>query len=439
MTQTLPHAAKSTPYWWDDCVFPSLPIRNVEKTCDVAIVGGGYTGLSAAMTLARAGKHVQLFDRQALGQAASSRNGGMASGSIRPGRKELIKRFGEGRADAILLEGKQAREDLWGFLKGEGIECEFTLSGLFDGAMTADEADDLRRHADFLHSKLGIEAFPVERGDIGKYIGTDLYIGGLVRRDIGGLQPALLLAGMIRIATAANAILHENTAVLGSVNEAGGVRIQTQRGEVFAAKLLVCTDAYTDGFDPWLRRRLVPVRSRIIATEPLGADVMDRLMPARMMHGDMRKLSYYYRVSPDATRILFGGRDGTTEGDPIAPTMHLQAELARLFPELAGVGLTHSWFGYVAMHRDMIPRMFSSGNTVYATGYCGSGIVWGRWLGKKAAFKILGDKEQSRSAFDFDPAPKAVPFFSGKPWFIPLVYAMYERHDRKTLRRRQKS
>jgi glycine/D-amino acid oxidase-like deaminating enzyme len=119
--------------------------------------------------------------------------------------------------------------------------------------------------------------------------------------------------------------------------------------------------------------------------------------------------------------------------------MHLQAELARLFPELAGVGLTHSWFGYVAMHRDMIPRTFSSGNTVYATGYCGSGIVWGRWLGKKAAFKILGDKEQSRSAFDFDPAPKAVPFFSGKPWFIPLVYAMYERHDRKTLRRRQKS
>lgn len=162
-------------------------------------------------------------------------------------------------------------------------------------------------------------------------------------------------------------------------------------------------------------------------------------MPARMMYGDMRKLSYYYRPSPDGTRILFGGRDGTTEGDPIAPTVHLQAELARLFPELAGVGLTHSWFGYVAMNRDMIPRMFSSGNTVYATGFCGSGIVWGRWLGKKAAFKILGDEEQSRSAFDFDPAPKVVPFYSGKPWFIPIVYSMYERHDRRTLRRRQNS
>lgn len=234
MTQTLQHSVKSTPYWWDDCTFPSLPVRDVDKTCDVAIVGGGYTGLSAAIELARAGKHVQLFDRQALGQAASSRNGGMASGSIRPGRKELIKRFGEDRANGILMEGKAAREDLGRFLKEEGIECDFFLSGLFDGAMTADEANELRRHADFLRSTLDIEAFPVERADVRKYIGTDLYVGGLVRRDIGGLHPAKLLAGMIRIAHAANAIIHENTAVLSSANDAAGVRIQTQRGEVFA-------------------------------------------------------------------------------------------------------------------------------------------------------------------------------------------------------------
>ncbi|MGY5802107.1 NAD(P)/FAD-dependent oxidoreductase [Rhizobium sp. LEGMi12c] len=428
-------SVQSTPYWWDDCNFPSLSVQPVSPTCDVVIVGGGYTGLSAAIELARAGRHVQLFDRQPLGKAASSRNGGMASGSIRPGRKELIKRFGEEHANGILLEGKAAREDLWRFMEEEKIDCEFFLSGLFDGAMTSEEAEDLRRHADLLHRMLGIEAFPVERADVRKYIGTDLYIGGLVRKDIGGLQPAKLLAGMIGIAASTDAVIHENTAVLGSTEEVGAVRVRTARGEVVAKKLLVCTDGYTDGFDPWLRRRLVPVRSRIIATEPLGRDVMDRLMPTRMMHGDMRKLSYYYRPSPDGSRILFGGRDGTTEGDPSAPTVHLQAELARLFPELAGVGLTHSWFGYVAMHRDMVPRIFSVGNTVYATGYCGSGVVWARWLGKKAAFKVLGDKEQARCAFDFDPAPKAIPFYSGRPWFIPIVYSMYERHDKKTLRR----
>ncbi|MCM2475565.1 FAD-binding oxidoreductase [Rhizobium sp. CG5] len=432
-------SVKSTPYWWEDCIIPPQPVRGIDPTCDVVIVGGGYTGLSAAIELARAGQHVQLFDRQALGHAASGRNGGMASGSIRPGRKELVKRFGEARASGIAHEGKAAREDLWRFLKEENIDCDFHLSGLFDGAMTVDEAEELRRHAEFLHRTLGIEAFTVDGSEVKNYIGTDLYVAGLVRKDIGGLQPAKLLAGMIEVASSAGALLHENTAVLGSSTERGGVRVQTARGEVFARKLLVCTDGYTDGFDPWLRKRLVPVRSRIIATEQLSPDVMDRVMPARMMHGDMRKLSYYYRPSPDGTRILFGGRDGTTEGDPIAPTVHLQTELARLFPELAGVGLTHSWFGYVAMHRDMVPRMFSSGHTVYATGYCGSGIVWGRWLGQKAAFKILGDREQSRSAFDFDPPPKAVPFYNGRPWFIPLVYSMYERHDRKMLRERKKS
>ncbi|HBF31020.1 FAD-dependent oxidoreductase [Rhizobium sp.] len=437
MQNTAQLLVKSTPYWWDDCTFPTFAVQPVNATCDVAIVGAGYTGLSAAIELARAGLHVQLFDRQSLGQAASSRNGGMASGSIRPGRKALIKRFGLARANGILMEGKAARDDLRLFLHEDNIDCDYTLSGLFDGAMTADECDELRRHADLLNQHLGIEAFEIAKSDIPNYIGTDLYVGGMARMDIAGLHPAKLLSGMIRVAASTDAVIHENTAVEGSTVEKGGVTIKTQRGEVFAKRLLVCTDGYTDGSDPWLRRRLVPVRSRIIATEPLDQSVINRLMPTRMMYGDMRKLSYYYRPSPDGSRILFGGRDGTMEGEPDAPTVHLRAELARLFPELADVGLSHSWFGYVAMHRDMIPRIFSSENTVYATGYCGSGIVWARWLGKKAAYKIIGDKERSQSAFDFDPAPKAVPFYRGNPWFIPAVYSMYEWHDKRTLKRRK--
>ncbi|AZO58236.1 MAG: FAD-binding oxidoreductase [Mesorhizobium sp.] len=428
---------KSTPYWWEDCTFSPLPVRRVASRCDVAIVGGGYAGLSAAIELARAGRSVQLFDRQSLGQAASSRNGGMASGSIRPGRKELIRRFGEARATEILMEGKAAREDLWAFLNEEKVECDFHLSGLFVGAINADECDELSRSADLLRRFLGIEAHPVGRLDVPTYIGTDFYTGGFVRMDTGGLHPAKLLAGIIRVAMATGAVIHENTAVTGTIAEAGGVRVRTSRGDVLARKVLICTDAYTDGFDPWLRRRIVPVRSRIIATEPLAEGVMDQLMPKRMMYGDMRQLSYYYRPSADGSRILFGGRDGTTAGDALAPTTHLRSELGRIFPELRGVGLTHSWFGQVAMHRDMVPRIFTSGDTVYATGFCGSGVVWARWLGKKAAFKILGETEKAQSAFDFDPAPKAVPFYRGKPWFIPLVYSLYEWRDKRAMRRRQ--
>lgn len=437
MKQSLPASIKSTPYWWEDCDFPQLSERGLEKTCDVAIVGGGYTGLSAAIELARAGKHVQLFDRQIIGHAASSRNGGMASGGIRPGRGELIKRFGIETANGILAEGHAARQDLWRFVETENVDCGATRTGAFEGAMNAEENEGLRRHSEFLHEKLGIETYSVAPSDVHDYIGTDVYRGGMVRMDIHGLQPAKLLAGMLRIASASGAVLHQNTAVLNFASDAAGVRVSTQKGQVRAKKLIVCTDGYTDGFDPWLRRRLVPVRSRIIATEPLAKDVMDRLMPKRMMYDDTRKLSYYYRPAPDGSRILFGGRDGTTEGDPIAPTIHLRTELARVFPELANIGITHSWFGYVAMHRDMIPRIFTRENAIYATGYCGSGVVWARWLGKKAAMKVLGNQEQARSAFDFDHKPKAIPFYRGRPWFIPLVYSMYARHDRKVLERRR--
>jgi glycine/D-amino acid oxidase-like deaminating enzyme len=154
-------------------------------------------------------------------------------------------------------------------------------------------------------------------------------------------------------------------------------------------------------------------------------------MPARMMHGDMCWLSYYYRPSPDGSRILFGGRDGTTEGDPLAPTVHLRTELARLFPELANIGITQSWFGYVAMHRDMIPRIFSRGNRLLRLRYR---------LGTVARQEggVQGPRRQAaaRSAFDLDQAPKDVPFYRGRSWFLPFVYSMYERHDRKTLRRR---
>ncbi|TPN80723.1 FAD-binding oxidoreductase [Mesorhizobium sp. CU2] len=402
--------------------------------CDVAIVGGGYAGLSAAIELARAGLNVQLFDRQPIGQAASSRNGGMASGSIRPSRKQLIHRFGEARANAILMEGKAARDDLQTFLDEEKVECDFFLSGLFDGAINDRECEELSRYAELLQRFLGIEAFSVSRAEVPRYIGTDFYAGGFVRMDIGGLHPAKLLDGILRIARASGATIHENTAVLATSADVGGVRVATSRGEVFAKKVLVCTDAYTDGFDPWLRRRIVPVRSRIVATEPLGDGVMDRLMPKRMMYGDTRQLSYYYRPSPDGSRILFGGRDGTTEGDPLSPTTHLRSELGRIFPDLQNVALSHSWFGQVAMHRDMIPRLFTAGDTVYATGFCGSGVVWARWLGKKAALKLIGRTDDAGSAFDFDRAPKAVPFYRGRPWFIPAVYSLYEWRDKRAIR-----
>jgi glycine/D-amino acid oxidase-like deaminating enzyme len=212
--------------------------------------------------------------------------------------------------------------------------------------------------------------------------------------------------------------------------------VKTALGPVEADYVLLGTNGYTDRADPWLRRRLVPVRSRIIATAPLSNNLMSELMPKGVMCSETRKLHYYYRPSPDGTRILFGGRDGTIAGDPSWPTKSLRRALADIFPVLDGLDITHSWYGYVAMNRDMIPRIFSRHGARYAAGYCGSGVVWARWAGQKAAWQILGD-EQGASALDFRP-PGLVPLFNGTPWFLPAVFSWMSLQDRIKARRRRR-
>jgi glycine/D-amino acid oxidase-like deaminating enzyme len=404
--------------------------------CDVVIVGAGYTGLSAGLTLARGGRHVQIFDRQRPGEGASTRNGGIASGNLRPSYRQMVAKFGEARANAIQAEAKTAREDLGRFISDEAIDCEWKLTGRFTGAAKASEYESLAREADLLHKNLGIEAFAVPRTEQRSVLGTEFYHGGLVRNDIGGLHPAKFHRGMLELARKAGATVHGETAVLGFAPKNGRFEIETSRGKVQADHIIVGTNGYTDGVDPWLRRRLVPVRSRIIATAPLSNNLMSELMPKRVMCSETRKLHYYYRPSPDGSRILFGGRDGTIAGEPDWPTKNLQRALIDIFPVLDGVDITHSWYGYVAMNRDMIPRVFSRDGMRYAAGFCGSGVVWARWAGQKAAWQILGD-ERGQSALDFRPPP-TIPLFNGTPWFLPAVYAWMTLQDRLSHPRRRK-
>ena len=419
---------EALPYWWEAAAPPSPPPRPVEPRSDVVIVGAGYTGLSAGLTLARAGRSVQIFDRQRPGEGASTRNGGIASGSVRPGPRQLARAFGATAAAAIEAEAKAAREDLAAFIAREDIACDFRLSGRFTGAARASEYEDLAREADRLRQQFGIEAHAVPKAEQHAVLGTDFYHGGLLRQDIGGLHPAKFYAGLYRLAEAAGAQVHGETAVLRFAAKPGGFDVETARGRVEAADVIVATNGYTDGVDPWLRRRLVPVRSRIIATTPLSNNLMSALMPKQVMCAETRNLHYYYRPSPDGTRILFGGRDGSISGDPSWPNQHLKRALADIFPVLEGVTITHSWWGHVAMNRDMIPRIFSRHGMRYAVGYCGSGVVWARWAGQKAAWQILGDA-QGQSALDFRP-PRPIPLYTGKPWFLPAVFAWLGAKDR---------
>ena len=399
------------------------------KRLDVAIVGAGYAGLAAGLLLARAGRSVAAFDAINPGEGASTRNGGITSGTIRLDYATITKRFGEEKAMAIEVEGKRAREFLYDFIETEKLDCDFRLVGAFKGALGYEQYDKMARGAEALAKRLGIVSYAVSLGEQHAYVDSDFYRGGTVRMDIGGLHPAKFHAELLRVALAAGLTVHSHTPVTAIVREGQGFRVTTSAGTVQARQVLVCTNGYTDGAAPFLRRRLVPVRSRIIATEELAPALMARLMPKLMMMGENRQLGFYYRPSPDGKRILLGGRDSSRSGDPAAPTLRLRRGLAEIFPELANVHLSHSWFGNVAMNRDMIPRIFEKNGVLYASGFCGSGVVWATWVGTLAAQKLMGHGEQARSAFDFRP-PAAVPLYRGNPWFMPAIIKGYALQDR---------
>ncbi len=420
---------KFTPYWWEAAPPRELPDINVDTECDVAIVGAGYAGLAAALTLARAGKSVQVFDAGNPGAGASTRNGGIGSGNLKPSIQKLIKTFGPRKATEMYAEGVTARADLRHFIEDEGIECQFHLSGRFGGASREEHYDSLARDADLLNENFDIGATMVERSDQQAEIGTELYHGGMMRPDIGGLHPAQFHQGMLDLVEQAGAKVHGATPVQGIRRDGDTFEVHSTGGVVKAAHAIVCTNGYTDAAIPWLRRRLVPVASQIIATQELAPEVMDRLMPKRRMMTESRIMGHYYRPSPDGTRILFGGRIyGDHEADQPLPYDHLYRDLVELFPELDGIGLSHVWWGFVAFPMDQVPHLMERDGVLYATGFSGSGVVWARWFGMKAAYRVLG-QEGGASAFA-DRIFQAVPFYSGKPWFLPAIQAWYTMRDR---------
>jgi glycine/D-amino acid oxidase-like deaminating enzyme len=412
------------PYWWQDSAPTARDAVPIENACDVVIVGGGYTGLSAAIELARAGKSVQVFDRGVAGVGASSLNGGILSGNLRLGLQAAQKQYGDARGLDMHREAMAARSALSDFITAEKIDCDLAYNGRFTAALKPSDFAVMKKSALHERDVLGLECEVLERSAQHRVIGSDLYHGGILRDDVGSFHPAKFHAGLLRVALEAGVIAHDNTAVIGVHDK---YRVQTSRGTVKAAHVIVATNGYGDTSNGWLRKRVVPVTSRIVATDEIDRDVIARLMPRMGTFGEQRYLGRYYRPSPDGKRILLGGRDVLVGANPSGAARRLAQNVAAIFPELDGIGVDTHWAGQVAFTRDEMPSIFENDGIIYACGYCGSGTVWAPWLGRKAAFRILDD-ERAKSAFDFD-APNAVPLYSGRPWFLPLAIGYYGVRD----------
>jgi glycine/D-amino acid oxidase-like deaminating enzyme len=209
--------------------------------------------------------------------------------------------------------------------------------------------------------------------------------------------------------------------------EGNGFRVDCTSGSITARNVIVATNGYTKSATPWLQRRVIPIGSYIIATEPIPRETMARLMPRDRVVSDTRKVVYYYRASPDGQRILFGGRVSHNETDPRVSGPRLHAELTRLFPELATVRVSHSWMGFVAYTFDEMMRAGVHDGIHYAMGYCGSGVGMAGYLGMRVGQQVLGLKEGA-TAFDALPFDSRS-YYHGNPWFLAPSIMYYRWRD----------
>ena len=419
------------PFWWEAAPRRELDARPLPTETDVAIVGSGFAGSSAGLVLARAGRKVTVLEKDRPGEGASSRNGGIASGNLRMTFGTMIKTYGIERAKAIYSEGFRAREDLKRFVEQEKIDCDYGDVGRWTGANRPKHYESQAREADFINKHFDTGVYMVAKADQHSEIGSDLYFGGQIRPDIHGVHPGKLHHGILARAMEAGVDVQNRTEVIGILQEGDRFEVQTGRGSLRARNVIVATNGYTGKATPWLQRRVIPIPSQIIATEQLPQDVMDRLMPKKRMLGETRNLYNYFRPSPDGTRIVFGGKAGTITNDAIEKSRHLKRVLVEIFPELESVALTHSWWGYTGFTFDFMPKLVVNDGVHYATGFCGSGVVWARWLGMKAAYSIVGNSEAETvfAADDF----VTKPLYFGKPWFLPMAYFWYGLKDRMGL------
>ena len=424
---TLNRDYERRPYW--HATMPALPSRRDRPLPDVAdavVIGGGYTGINAARVLARGGAAVTLLEAEHLGFGGSTRNGGIVHPGYKWGPLELIERYGDEAGNALFRESMDGYELIKRLIADEGIDCEFRERGYLDLAWAPSHAIDLRASVETLR-RFGIQAEFVPKDRLHEEIGTTFYHGGLAFPPSGLLHPGKYFAGLVDAADRAGADLHEGVRARSIRRQADGrLVVETARGAILTKEVVVGTNGYTDGVVPSLRRRVIPIGSYIIATEPLPEELTRILSPKGRAFFDTKNFLYYWHVSEDR-RMIFGGRASflPTSVDHTAGILH--RGMLEVHPQLAGYRIDYAWGGNVGFTFDRMPHVGRADGITYAMGCCGTGVALmtamgvavGEWLGGGPA------PELAKLSFPLVPAP-----YEGHPWFLPFAGEWFRLQDR---------
>ena len=402
----------------------SFASRPLPARADVVVIGGGYTGVSAALRLAKRGAAVTLIEAQAIGWGASSRNGGQVLTGLKHGVGEMIAEHGLERARELYAASIKTIECVEAIVADERIDCDYQRCGHLAAAARPAHLDGFRRSQELLARDFGHATRVLTGADMRAELGTGYYHGVMVDERSGGLHPARYIGGLALAAERAGADLHDGTAATGIERRPGGFRVHTVRGAIECADVFVATNGYTGKVTPQLQRRIIPIGSYIIATEPLADDLAQRLIPRRRMVFDTKNFLFYFRLSPD-NRMVFGGRAAFFPAT--TATVHqsadiLRRDMVRVFPELAFTPVAYAWGGTLGFTFDVYPHAGRMDGMWYAMGYAGHGVAMATYLGQQIADCILG--QGGHNPFEGMRFP-TVPLYRGNPWFLPLAAVWY--------------
>jgi glycine/D-amino acid oxidase-like deaminating enzyme len=418
-------------YWLDTVQMPAGTPGELPECADVAIMGAGFTGLSAARTLAKRGAKVAVFETNTIGWGASSRNGGMVLTGMKLGVETLAGRYGMD-ATRLMYAASLASIDLVEQIIGEEkIDCNFSRCGHLEVACKQSHFDTYARSVEVIAREFNHQLRIVEKTDLRSEIGSDIYHGGMVDEVSAGLNPARYVAGLGRSALNAGAYVFENTRVEriehASRNGGSGFQLVTSRGQMCATDVFIATSGYTSKATPALQKKIIPIGSFIIATEPLPEALAHELSPRNRMIYDSKHYLYYFRLTPD-NRMLFGGRAAFFP--ETGNTIRRSAEILRrgmitVYPQLRDVKVEYAWGGTLDFCFDTMPHAGRMDGMYYAVGYAGHGVAMATYLGAKIAAQISGGPEENPYAnVAFPGAPLGL--YNGHPWFLPFAGAYYK-------------
>ena len=420
---------KLEPWWWEAAPRPASTRATMPAKVDVVIVGSGYTGLSAALVLARAGRSVLICERETAGWGASSRNQGHIGASFKRGLAKLTRALGASNAERLFREGFAAVEHCKQLVADEAIDCHIEHRGRFVAACSQAHYDALAAETELRKRRAGLDADMVSKADVSKHIGSERFHGGALLHREAALHGALFHRGLLARVREAGVVVSDNTQVTGIVGNRAGFEVRTAGGVVSARDVIVATNGYTGSLTPWLQRRVVPVNSFGIATEPLEPARLNRVLPGRRPCIDTLNLAHGFRIAPDDNRLIFGTRPPTGRGNLATAAGHLRNEMLSVFPDLHDVRITHGWTGFTGFPFELLPHVGKHNGIHYALGYCGYGVSLAPYLGRKLALRVLGDP-QGETVFAKLAFPTR-PFYAGNPWFLSIALLKYRWQDNR--------